>query len=82
MLCPDLVGLDSTRDRGKRTSSPTKQPRRLLRAFVADFNAIEERIDTIMREEIDAAYGTLAERVVASVPAKQATKWFDAWRDF
>ncbi|MBS2029280.1 MAG: hypothetical protein JST54_15370 [Deltaproteobacteria bacterium] len=46
------------------------------------FNAVEADIDTIMREEIDAAYARLVERVTAQVPQKEATKWFDAWREF
>ena len=59
-----------------------KQAEAILRAFVEAFNAVEADVDTIMREEIDAAYARVADRVRAQVPEKEATKWFDAWREF
>jgi hypothetical protein len=63
--------------------APTrKRAEAILRAFVESFNAVEEQVDTIMREEIDAAYGAIAERVADQVPTTQAMKWFDSWRDF
>jgi hypothetical protein len=59
-----------------------KQALAILRAFIDAFNAVEADIDTIMREEIDGAYGTVAARLAHAVPEKQAIAWFDAWREF
>lgn len=61
--------------------SPTKAEA-LLRAFVGAFNAVEDQIDTIMREEIDDVYAQLVDRLGPRVSAAQATAWFDAWREF
>jgi len=62
-------------------AAPTKAEA-LLRAFVGALNAVEDQIDTIMREEIDDVYAQLVDRLGPRVSAAQATAWFDAWREF
>lgn len=59
-----------------------KHAEAILRTFVDTFNPVADDIDTIMREEIDAAYAVLADRLRAHLPWKQAIALFDSWRDF
>jgi hypothetical protein len=76
------IGARATRAYRTAQSAIDKRGRAepVLRAFVEAFNAIEDAIDTIMREEIDEAFGVLADRL--RVPRAQAIRWFDSWREF
>jgi hypothetical protein len=59
-----------------------KRAEAILRAFVDAFNPVAGDIDTIMREEIDAAFGATADRLAAQVPPRRAAALFDSVRDF
>jgi hypothetical protein len=59
-----------------------KRTEAILRAFVDAFNPVADDIDTIMREEIDAAVGAIADRLAAHVPPRRAAALFDSVRDF